>query len=93
MRERDEKRAGRGRMRETRESRRDRERGDEADQRRVESHEAGSVPFSRSQAPIPFGSVAVPFSADCSDETSQRKKCSKKLRPQMNGERKWCRIF
>lgn len=36
---------------------RDRMRGEgEADQRRVESREAGSVPFSRSQAAIPFGS-------------------------------------
>jgi len=48
---------------EKQEDRRDRERGDEADQRRVESHEAGSVPFSRSQAPIPFGSVAVSFAS------------------------------
>lgn len=58
--------ARRERMREGRSRRkRKRERGsregqeDEADQRRVESREAGSVPFSRSQAPIPFGSVAV----------------------------------
>lgn len=51
-------RAGRGR-REEREAGRDREREGEADQRRVESREAGSVPFSRSQAPIPLGSVAV----------------------------------
>lgn len=45
---------GRGRERGSREGQED-----EADQRRVESREAGSVPFSRSQAPIPFGSVAV----------------------------------
>jgi len=43
--------------REEREAGRDRE--GEADQRRVESREAGSVPFSSSQAPIPLGSVAV----------------------------------
>lgn len=57
-------RTERGRMRErmrekVRDMRdRDREEG-EADQRRVESREAGSVPFSRSQAAIPFGSVVA----------------------------------
>jgi len=46
-----------------RERERERAREREADRRRVESHEAGSVPFSRSQAPIPLGSVVVALRA------------------------------
>lgn len=53
-------REGRSRRRERAKERQRRGAEGEADQRRVESREAGSVPFSRSQAPIPFGSVAVP---------------------------------
>lgn len=49
----------RSERRQEREAGRDREREGETDQRRVGSREAGSVPFSRSQAPIPLGSVTV----------------------------------
>jgi len=48
----------------------------EADQRRVESREAGSVPFSTSQAALPFGSV-VAFAHHLRDRLNGcfRKKC------------------
>lgn len=67
----------RKRMREKVRDTRDGEREEgEADQRRVESCEAGSVPFSTSQAALPFGSV-VAFAHHLRDRLNEclRKKC------------------
>lgn len=88
-------RTERGRMRERMREKvrgmrdRDREEG-EADQRRVESREAGSVPFSRSQAAIPFRSD-VTFARHLRDRSngSFRKKMQIKLKPlQMSKHKK-----